>query len=190
MTTPAPAHIYTWNVGEWHQKGATDLLAEAGVRNIVSCDQGHTERRIWEMSADLPHNRMEFKNGRGQVAVEVLDGICLEGSDLYGIPVKAGEDYRFRISVTCGTIVDGEWRQHNYATGAIQITTAGETVFGDADRGFMHAHPHGHPGYMRTFNTIFARLDRLTPTLPAGSHTPAPSDDDDDDTDDTSGSST
>ena len=184
MTTPAPAHTYTWNVGEWHQKGATDLLAEAGVRNIVSCDQGHTERRISYMTGDRQHNRLEYKNGRGQVAMEVLDGICLEGDEIFGIPVKAGEDYRFRLAVTCGTTVDGQWQQHNYATGAIQITTAGETVFGDADRAFMHAHPHDHAGYMRTFNTIFARLDRLTPHIPPGNQN------DDDGSDSSSGAAT
>lgn len=183
------AHTFTWPVGQWRGKGDWDLLDTPAVRNIVT-DETHSERKVNSIYLLGPHNRLDITSASTHgMATHIVHGICVDPDQIYGAPFVAGESYDFAITVASGSTIDGVWTIHNIATGHIRIVTTGVTDASEQDKITQHNHPHDHRDYLQTFNTIFARLDRLTPNLPAGSHTPAPSDGDDS-TDDSSGSST
>ena len=167
-------HIFTWPVGQWRGKGHWNLLDTPAVRNIVA-DATHSERKIFGIDLISDHNRLDITHGATQSNVlHIVHGICVESDQIYGMPFVADESYQFAVNVSSGTTVDGEWREHNYATGHIQITTTGVTTASEQDKIVQHDHPHAHRDYLQTFNMIIARLAALE------AHHPPPAGDDDD----------
>ena len=176
-------HTIEVPVGRYYAPDEIDPLSYPAIANIVTCAEGHTERKIRSLRMQTAHSHLNVQKGGRPNFYEITDGFVVdEENHIYGFPIVADASYACGIQLACGhTPEGGEFITHNIASGVFTVATTGTTIASEIERILQHSHPHRHRDTLAAFNDIYRRLTALEAHHPAG---PSGSSDGDSDTED------